>query len=164
MGAAWPGGFQGSVGKRRRPGPINRHASTKAAGFWGPRRSALDPLALPRSQAQARLGPGGYCRCSGNGGSQTCLTAARGVAHLAGRMAHLHQQGTQDPREGPSLARRATPRPPRGAASPGWLPRSEDIKARQTSRGSRDVSHHNRHQAGARRAPARAASLFPLWC
>ena len=32
--------------------------------------------------------------------------------------------------------------------------------ARQTSRGSRDVSHDFRHQAGARRA----ASLFPLWC
>ena len=34
----------------------------------------------------------------------------------------------------------------------------------RTSRGSHDVSHENRHQAGARRAPARAASLFPFWC
>ena len=42
--------------------------------------------------------------------------------------------------------------------------RSEDIKAVQTSRGPHDVSHDARHQAGARRAPARAASLFPLWC
>ena len=51
-----------------------------------------------------------------------------------------------------------------GAASPGRLTRSGDIKAGQTSRGSRDVSHDERHQAGARRAPARAVSLFPLWC
>ena len=36
-----------------------------------------------------------------------------------------------------------------GAASPGRLTRSGDIKAGQTSRGSRDVSHDERHQAGA---------------
>ena len=35
-----------------------------------------------------------------------------------------------------------------GAASPGCLARSEDIKAGQTSRGSHDVSHDDRHQAG----------------
>ena len=36
-----------------------------------------------------------------------------------------------------------------GAASPGCLAKSRDIKAEQTSRGSRDVSHDDRHQAGA---------------
>ena len=36
-----------------------------------------------------------------------------------------------------------------GAASPGRLTRSGDIKAGQTSRGSYDVSHDDRHQAGA---------------
>ena len=41
-------------------------------------------------------------------GPQTCLPAAHSVAKLAGRTAHLHQQGIQDPREGPSLARRMT--------------------------------------------------------
>ena len=56
---------------------------------------------------------------------------------------------TQDPREGPSLVRRTTPRPPRGAASPGWLSRSGDINARCTSRGSYDVSHDDHGQAGA---------------
>ena len=34
---------RGSVGKRRRPRPINRHASTEVAGFWSPRCSVLDP-------------------------------------------------------------------------------------------------------------------------
>ena len=36
-----------------------------------------------------------------------------------------------------------------GAASPGWLARGGEIKARQTSRGSRDMSHDDRDQAGA---------------
>ena len=31
-------------------------------------------------------------------------------------------------------------------------------------RGARDASHDDRGQAGARRAPAYAESLFPLWC
>ena len=48
------------------------------------------------------------CRRSGNGGPQTCLPAAHSVAKPAGRTTHLHQQGIQDPREGPSLARRTT--------------------------------------------------------
>ena len=51
-----------------------------------------------------------------------------------------------------------------GAASLGCLARSGEIKAGQTSRGSRDVSHDDQDQAGARRAPARAVSLFPLCC
>ena len=36
-----------------------------------------------------------------------------------------------------------------GAASLGWLPRSGDIYARGTSRGSHDVSHDDQGQAGA---------------
>ena len=36
-----------------------------------------------------------------------------------------------------------------GKASPGCFARSGDIKVRRTSRGSRDVSHDDRHQAGA---------------
>ena len=34
------------------------------------------PFASLLSQVQARLGPGGYYRRSGNGGTQTCLHAA----------------------------------------------------------------------------------------
>ena len=36
-----------------------------------------------------------------------------------------------------------------GAASPGWLARGGEFKARQTSRGSNDVSHDDQGQAGA---------------
>ena len=66
------------------------------------------PLASPRSQARARLGPGGYCRCPGNGGPQTCLPAANGVALQAGPYGPSSSTSTQDPHEGPSLARRTT--------------------------------------------------------
>ena len=51
-----------------------------------------------------------------------------------------------------------------GAASPGCLARSGEIKASGTSRGSCDVSHDDRDQVGARRVPARTVSLFPLRC
>ena len=49
-----------------------------------------------------------------------------------------------------------------GAASLGCLARSGDIKAGQTSRGSRDVSHDDRHQAGARWVPARSVLVSSL--
>ena len=71
---------------------------------------------------------------------------------------------TQDPREGPSLAKRTTPRPPKGSASSSWLPRSGDFYARLISRGSADVSHDDQGQAGARRALAGAERQFLLWC
>ena len=48
------------------------------------------------------------CRRSGNGGPQTCLPAAHGVALLAGLCGPSSSTRNQDPREGPSLARRMT--------------------------------------------------------
>ena len=42
------------------------------------------PSASLHGQVRARLGPGGYCRCSGNGGPQTCLPAACDVAQVGG--------------------------------------------------------------------------------
>ena len=46
-----------------------------------------------------------------------------------------------------------------GAASPGRLTRSGDIKVGQTSRRSRDVSHDDRHQAGATARSVLVSSL-----
>ena len=40
------------------------------------------PFASLHGQVRARLGPGGYCRCSGSGGPQTCLPAACGMARV----------------------------------------------------------------------------------
>ena len=67
----------------------------------GPAALRTCPLASPRSQVRACLGPGGYCPRSGNGGPQTCLPTAHGVASLAGLY-------------GPSSSTRH-PRPSRGA-------------------------------------------------
>ena len=62
--------------------------------------------------------------------------------------AHLHQKTLK------TLARGQASRGRRcktssGAASPGWLVRGEDIKARGTSRGFCDASHDDWSQAGA---------------
>ena len=70
---------------------------------------------------------------------------------------------TQYPREGPSLAGRMTG----GFLRSGLvrLAREEAERSRRgTSRGAHDASRDNRGQAGARRAPACAVSLCPLWC
>ena len=88
------------------------------------------------------------CRRSGNQGTQTCLPAAHRVAPLTAWYDPSSAPTIQDPCEGPSLTRRATPRPPWGCP-PGWLPRSGDIYASCTLRGSCDVSHDDQGQAGA---------------
>ena len=80
------------------------------------------------------------CRCYGNGGPQTCLPAACGVAQGAAQHGPSSSARAQDPREGPSLA--------------GWTTRSflrhglirlaheEAESSRQgTSRGAHDASH-----------------------
>ena len=74
----------------------------------GPAALRPCPFTSLHGQVRARLGPGGYCRRSGNGGPQTCLPAACGVAQRGPGTAHLHQHKTQDHREGPSLAGRTT--------------------------------------------------------
>ena len=91
----------------------------------------------------------GCCRCSGNGGPQTCLPTACGVAQRGAQHGPSSPTLTQDPREGPSLAGRTT-----------WsflrhglvrLAHEEVERSRRgTSRGARDASHDDRgHQAGA---------------
>ena len=107
------------------------------------------------------MGPGATVGVLGNGGPQTCLPAACGVAQRGPSTAHLHQHKTQDPREGPSLA---------GWTMQGFLrgdltrqAREEAERSRKgTPRGARDASHDDQDQAGARRAPACAVSLFPF--
>ena len=50
--------------------------------LMGPATLRTCPFASLLSQVQAHLGPGGYCRRSGNGVPQTCLPAACGVARV----------------------------------------------------------------------------------
>ena len=103
------------------------------------------------------------CRRSGNGGTQTCLPAACSVAQGVAQYGPSSSTYAQDPREGPSLAGRTTG----GFFGHGLvrLAREEAERSRRgTSRGAHDASHDDQGQAGARRAPACAESLFPLWC
>ena len=51
-----------------------------------------------------------------------------------------------------------------GTASSGWLARKVERSRRGTSRGAHDASHDDQGQAGTRREPSCAESLFPLWC
>ena len=126
----------------------------------GPAALRSCPFASLHGQVRARLGPGGYCRCSGNGGPQTCLPAACGVAQRGPSTAHPHQHRLK------TLARGQASRGGRrgassGTASSGWLTR------RRRDQGG--VPHEvpvtqSRMTQGARRAPECAASFFPLWC
>ena len=153
---------------RRRGGARTPTSNQPPCGAQG--RRLLGPAALRTclfasllSQIQARLRPGGYCRRSGNSGPQTCLPAACGVAQGVAQYGPSSSTHAQDPREGPSLAGRTTG----GFLRHGLvrLAREEAERSRQgTSRGARNASHDDRSQAGARRAPACAESLFPLWC
>ena len=100
------------------------------------------------------------CRRSGNGGPQTCLPAACGVAQRGAQHSPSSPTQTQDPREGPSLAGRTTQSFLRHGLI--RLAREEAERSRRgTSRGARDEAMTT---GGARRVPARAASSFPLWC
>ena len=86
------------------------------------------PFASLLSQVRARLGPGGYCRRSGNECPQTCLPAACGVARVGAQCGPASPAQAQDPRKGPSLAGRTTG---------GFLRRSLIRQAREEAERSR---------------------------
>ena len=92
---------------------------------------------------------GRRCRRSGNGGPQTCLPAACGVAQRRAQRGPSSPTQTQDPREGPSLAGRTT----RSFLRHGLvrLAHKEAERSRRgTSRGAHDASHDDSgRQAGA---------------
>ena len=122
-------------------------------------RRLLGPAALRTclfasllSQVQARLGPGGYCRRSGNGGTQTCLPAACGVAQGVAQYGPSSSTHAQDPREGPSLTGRTTG----GFLRHGLvrLAREEAERSRRgTSRGAHDASHDDQGRQPAQCPP-----------
>ena len=98
------------------------------------------------------------CRCSGNGGPQACLPTAHGVALEWALAAHLHQLALKTLARG-QASRGGRRKTSYGATWSGRLTRSGGIKAGQTSRGSRDVSHDDRHQAGASARSVLVSSL-----
>ena len=115
----------------------------------GPATLRTCPFASLHGQVRARLGPGGYCRRSGNGGPQTCLLGACGVAQRGAQHGPSSSTQSQDPREGPNLAGRTT----RSFLKHGLvrLAREEAERSRRgTSPGARDARHDDQGcQAGA---------------
>ena len=115
----------------------------------GPATLRTCPFASLLSQARAHLGPGGYCQRSGNGGPQTCLPVACGVAQVGAQRGPSSSAQAQGPREGPSLAGQTTG----GFLRHGLirLAREEAERSRWgTSHGAHDASHDDQgRQAGA---------------
>ena len=88
------------------------------------------------------------------------LACLRPMARLCewARTAHLHRQAFKTLARG-QASRGGRHKTSSGAASPGCLARSGEIKAGQTSRGSRDVSHEDQDQAGASARSVLVSSL-----
>ena len=114
------------------------------------------------SSGEVQFGPflgQDVCLRSGNGGTQTCLPAAYGVAQGVAQYGPSSSTHAQDPREGPSLAGRITG---------GFLRHSLVRLAREEGRDRDGVPHEvpvtQAMTTEARRAPACIESLFPLWC
>ena len=136
------------MGKRRRPRPINRHASTEAVGFWGPRCSILDPWLRLEAKSEHALGPGATVGILGTGSPDLLACGLlRGSTSGPVRSIFINQHS----------------RPSRGAMPRGaddtWPPQEwphqagsrggGEIKARGTLRGPHDASHDDQGQAGA---------------
>ena len=139
---------------RRRGGvetPTSNQPPRGAQGrrLLGPAALRSCPSASLHGQVRARLGPGGYCRRSGNGGPQTCLPAACGVARGGAQHGPSSSTQAQDPREGPSLAGRTT----RSFLRHGLIRLAHEeaeSSRRGTSRGAHDASHDDQgRQSGA---------------
>ena len=107
-----------------------------------------------------QLPNGNFCRCSRNGGPQTCLPAAYGVAQAVAQYAPSSSTQAQDPREGPSLAGRTTQGFLRGGLS--RQAREETKRSRQGV--AREVLVMQAMTIETRRAPSSTVSSFPLWC
>ena len=158
-------GLVQSVQLPRRRGEVETPTSNQpprgaqSRRLLGPAALRSCPFASLHGQVRARLGPGGYYWRSGNGGPQTCLPAACGVAQGAAQDGPSSSARAQHPREGPSLAGRMTGSFLRHDLI--RLAREEAERSRRgTSRGAHDASHDDRGQAGARRAPACTESSF----
>ena len=109
----------------------------------GPRakKARLPPAAIPVvDPAPSSAGRSSECRRAGNGGTQTCLPAAYGVAQGVAQCGPSSLTRAQDPREGPSLTGRTTGSSLRRSLI--RLAREEAERSRWgTSRGAHDASH-----------------------
>ena len=148
------------MGKRRRPRPINHHVAPKAAGYWGPRRSALAPWLRREAMSERALGPGATIGILGMGVPRLACLRPRAWLHQWPGTSHLHQQPLKTLARG-QASRGGGRKTSSGITSLGWLLRSGDIYARGTSRGARYVSRDDQGQVGAsgRRVPVASLVL-----
>ena len=136
------------MGERRRPRPINRHMSTEAACFWDPRCSELDPWLRREAKPERALGPRATVGVLGTGVPRlACLRPTAWLSQQAVQPIFINKASKTLARG--QASRGGQRKTSSGAAKPGRLTRIGDIKAGQTSRGSRDMSHDDRDQAGA---------------
>ena len=143
-------------GRQRRPRPVDHHTSTEAAGFWGPRCSKLDPWLHRKVKPTRTLGPRATVSVLGTGVPiLACLWPAAWRSQQAVRP--IFSTNHSRPSRGAKPREADDTKASSGAVSLGLLPRSGDIYARDTSRGSRDISHDDQGQAG-------TVYQFPLWC
>ena len=159
QGLVKSGSCRGSVGKRRCPRPINRHASTKAACYWGPRCSALDLWIHLEAKPERTLGPGATVGVLGTGSLDLpACGLQRGSTSGTVRPVFIN------PSSRPSRGAK-----PRGAYD-ARLPQGRPHQA--GSRGGGEINAGVPREVammqamttkGASRAPARAVSFFPLW-
>ena len=101
-----------------------------------------------------------YCRRSGNGGPQTCLPAAHGVAELPG------PYGPSSSTRHSRLSRGAKPRGADNARLPQQRPHQAGSRGGGEIKAGvpREVLVTQAVMIETRRAPACSVSFFPLWC
>ena len=143
---------RGRVGDPIRPRPINRHASTKAAGDWA-RRAPHWPFGFASKPSSIALCARGLLSAFWERGSPDLPACGPRHGSASWPVRPIFTNKLSRPSRG---GQRKTPL---GAASPDWLTRGGEIKARQTSRGCRDVRHDDQDQAG---ASARSVLVSPL--
>ena len=122
--------------------------SDQGRRLLGPAVLRTRPLASLLSQVRARLGPGGYCRCSGNGVPRlACLRPAAWLKWWPSA-AHLHLLKLKTLARG-QASWGGRQEASSEAASSGRLARRRRDQCKGTSRGSHDASHDDQGQAGA---------------
>ena len=154
-----PGSCRGSMGKRRRPCPINRHAATKVAGCWGPRRSALAPC-FSAKPSQSAPWARGLLLAFWERGSPDLPACGLRRGSSGGPVRPIFINSSSRPTRMAKLRRADDGRLPQERPHQAGSRGGREIKARVP----REVLVAQAMTIKAKRAPACAVSSFPLWC
>ena len=128
------------------PSVATRQSRPEAVGARG---APHLPLSFPSKPSPSAPWAWGLLSASWERGSPDLPACGPRCGSISGPVRPIFNSKHSRPSRGAEPHEADDARPPRGAASPGWLARGGEIKARGTSRGSCDVSHDDRGQAGA---------------